>query len=111
MLQYQEYLFINIRGDSAGKPMRADSVYDMFKRMEKKTGIKITPHMLRRYFGNTRWEAGWQLELIINAYGHKHLDTTVRYLDIIDSKLKDASRKFYSRYGSIYGAEHLLGGE
>lgn len=42
--------------------MKVDSVYDMFERMEKKTGIKITPHMLRRYYANTRWESDWPLE-------------------------------------------------
>ena len=72
ILQKQEYLFINIKGDTIGKPLRVDSVYDMFERMEKKTGIKITPHMLRRYYANTRWEADWPLEMISQALGHKH---------------------------------------
>ena len=43
VIQKQNFLFINIKGDTAGKPMKVDSVYDMFERMEKKTGIKITP--------------------------------------------------------------------
>lgn len=91
-----------------GKPMKIDSVYDMFERMEKKTGIKITPHMLRRYYANMRWEADWPLEMISQALGHKHLDTTVRYLNVMDDKLKTASREFYSRYSSLYGVQNLL---
>ena len=55
LLQYQTYLFINISGKTAGHAWKADSVYDMFGRMEKKTGIKLTPHMLRRYFAMKRW--------------------------------------------------------
>ena len=51
------------------KPLRVDSVYDMFD-MEKRPGIKITPHMLRRYYANTRWEADWPLEMISQALGH-----------------------------------------
>ena len=94
ILQKQEYLFINIKGDTIGKPLRVDSVYDMFERMEKKTGIKITPHMLRRYYANTRWEADWPLEMISQALGHKHLDTTIRYLNVLDDKLKTASQEF-----------------
>ena len=97
ILQKQEYLFINIKGDTIGKPLRVDSVYDMFERMEKKTGIKITPHMLRRYYANTRWEADWPLEMISQALGHKHLDTTIRYLNVLDDKLKTASQEFYRR--------------
>ena len=47
ILQHQDYLFVNIMGENIGKPLRVDSVYDMLDRMEKKTGVKITPHMLR----------------------------------------------------------------
>ena len=101
-------LFINIKGDTIGKPLRVDSVYDMFERMEKKTGIKITPHMLRRYYANTRWEADWPLEMISQALGHKHLDTTIRYLNVLDDKLKTASQEFYRRYSKLYGVEQFL---
>jgi len=44
ILQHQDYLFVNIMGENIGKPLRVDSVYDMLDRMEKKTGVKITPH-------------------------------------------------------------------
>ena len=36
LLQRQSLLFINIRGETAGKPMRVESVYDMLDRMEEK---------------------------------------------------------------------------
>lgn len=108
VLQKQNYLFINIKGDTTGKPLKVDSVYDMFERMEKKTGIRITPHMLRRYYANTRREANWPLEMISQALGHKHLDTTIRYLNVLDDKLKAASQEFYSRYSSLYGIQNLL---
>ncbi len=62
--------------------MNVEAVYSMLKRMDKKTGIKITPHMLRHYFGNERRKAGWSLELIQLAYGHRHIQTTINYLDI-----------------------------
>lgn len=64
----------------------------MFERMEKKTGIKITAHaskILCKY----RWEADWPLEMISQALGHKHLDTTIRYLNVLDDKLKTASQE------------------
>ena len=80
----------------------------MFERMEKKTGIKITPHMLRRYYANTRWESDWPLEMISQALGHKHLDTTIKYLDWLDDELIEASNEFYAQHTAIYGAERLL---
>lgn len=108
LLQHQNLLFINIAGDTAGKPMRVESVYDMFDRMERKTGIKLTPHMLRRYYSVARWNAGWSLELISQALGHKHLDTTVKYLGILDDRLMEASRDFYEKHSITYGIKELL---
>ena len=108
LLQYQNFLFINIAGDTAGQPLKVDSVYDMLKRMEKKTNIKLTPHMLRRYFANMRRRAGWRLELIQQALGHKHLETTIKYLNIVDDDLIQASQEFYSKNSAIYGVENLL---
>ena len=29
-------------------------------------------------------QAGWELEMISQALGHKHLDTTIKYLDWLD---------------------------
>lgn len=58
LLQHQNYLFINITGNTAGQPLKVNSVYDMLSRMEKKTGIDLTPHMLRRYFANMRRNDG-----------------------------------------------------
>ena len=108
LLQHQTMLFINIAGDTAGKPLREESVRDMLKRMEKKTGVKLTPHMLRRYFAQTRRKAGWKLELISQALGHKHLDTTIKYLGILDDQLIEASRDFYARHSDTYGIKELL---
>ena len=108
LLQRQSLLFINIRGETAGKPMRVESVYDMLDRMEEKTGIKLTPHMLRRYYAVSRRDAGWALELIQLALGHKHLDTTVKYLGILDNQLMTASREFYEKHSDLYGIKDLL---
>ena len=108
LLQHQNYLFINITGNTAGQPLKVNSVYDMLGRMEKKTGIDLTPHMLRRYFANMRRKDGWRLELIQQALGHKHLDTTIRYLNIIDDELIEASQEFYEKHSALYGVKELL---
>lgn len=103
LLQHEKYLFINIAGKTAGQPLNVDSVYAMLERAAKKTGVDLTPHMLRRYFAVTRWNAGWPLELISQALGHKHLDTTIKYLGILDDKLLEASREFYAKHSINYG--------
>ncbi len=108
LIQHQTYLFININGKNAGSPLKVESVYDMLKRMEAKTHIKLTPHMLRRYFAMSRWEDGWPLEMVSQALGHKHLDTTTKYLGLFDDRLMEASRNFYDRHSDIYGIKDLL---
>ena len=74
----------------------------------QKHGVKTTPHMLRRYFGNERWRAGWRLEMISHAYGHKHLETTVRYLNAIDDRLIEASDEFYEKNAALYNVSQLM---
>ena len=108
LLQYQTYLFINISGKTAGHAWKVESVYDMFGRMEKKTGIKLTPHMLRRYFAIERWNAGWPLEMVSQALGHRHLETTTKYLNIMDDKLLEASKEFFKKHSNDYGIKQLL---
>ena len=39
LLQHQNYLFINISGETAGQPLKVDSVYDMLGRMERKPAL------------------------------------------------------------------------
>ena len=104
----QEYLIINISGDYAGKPMQNSGVYALMERLQKKTGIKVTPHMLRHYFANARRKAGWKLELISQALGHRNIETTMRYLNISDQELMDVSDEFYRKHQSIYEIDKLL---
>ena len=98
----------NIEGETKGKALQVDAVYRMLERMEKKTGIHTTPHMLRRYFGNMRRDTGWPLEMISEAYGHKHIDTTIKYLNIIDDQLMEASDQYYAKHSALYDVEKLL---
>lgn len=107
LLQHQQMLFINLEGNTKGNALQVDSVYSMLRRMEKNTGIKITPHMLRRYFANMRRSAGWTLEMICEALGHRHLDTTIKYLNIVDDELMEASDEFYRKHTALYGLDQM----
>ena len=46
--------------------------------------------------------------MISQALGHKHLDTTIRYLNVLDDKLREASQEFYRRYSNLYNVNQFL---
>ena len=104
----QEYLFVNIAGDFAGEAFKVSGVYSMLEKLEEKTGIKATPHMLRHYFANARRKDGWRLELISHALGHRQIETTMRYLNYTEDELIEVSDEFYSKHQALYGVQELL---
>ena len=108
LIKSQEYLLVNLSPEYAGKPMNAGTVSAMLKRLEKKTGIKATPHMLRHYFANTRRRSGWKLDIIRQALGHRNIETTIKYLNITEEELIEASEAFYQNNKSLYEIEKLL---
>ena len=60
------------------------------------------------YIGAPTADVTTQLELIQQALGHKHLNTTIRYLNIIDDELIEASQEFYAKHSALYGVKELL---
>ncbi|MDO4170576.1 MAG: tyrosine-type recombinase/integrase [Lachnospiraceae bacterium] len=108
LLKDTDYLFINLHGKTKGKPMTINGVYSVLKTLEKRTGIKATPHMLRHYFANERRAAGWDLLLIAKALGHKHISTTEAYLDVRTEELCDATNEFYEKNMDLYRIDDFL---
>ena len=100
-LKDQTLLFICLNGKNIGQPEKMSAVSAMFKRLETRTGIHASPHMLRHYFAVSRWEAGWDLFMIANSLGHKSIRTTERYLNLPENARMEASRKYFEEYGSI----------
>ena len=76
--------------------------------------LNITPEEYQaldsrlQYFANARRKAGWKLELISQALGHRNIETTMRYLNISDQELMDVSDEFYRKHQSIYEIDKLL---
>lgn len=108
LLKDGDYLFINLTGKNAGEPENVNTVYAMLKRLEDKTGVKATPHMLRHYFANQRRKSGWDLPLISKALGHKHISTTEAYLNIDADELSQATDEFYSKNKSLFMVDKLI---
>ena len=108
LLKDSKYLFVKIAGENAGEPEDVGSVYQMMLELEKKTGIKVTPHMLRHYFANERRKNGWDILLISKALGHKNISTTEKYLNIDMDELAAASDMFYKDNPALANIYDLL---
>lgn len=107
LLKNSEYLFVNLSGNTR-KPLNVGAVYAMLKRLKKKTNVEATPHMLRHYFANARKKSGWDILTISRALGHRHIETTRKYLNVGSEELIEASDKYYQKHKSLFMADQLL---
>lgn len=108
LLKDSDYLFLNLTGENTGEPENVNTVYAMLRRLEEKTGVKATPHMLRHYFANERRKSGWDLALISKALGHKNISTTEAYLNIDADELSQATDEYYSKNKSLFMVDKLI---
>lgn len=108
LLKNTEYLFVILSGETTGQPESVNTVYSMLRRLEDKTGVKATPHMLRHYFANERHKNGWDITLIQKALGHKQISTTEKYLDIDTDELSKATDEYYSQNKALYAIDKLI---
>ncbi len=66
------------------KPLSKDLVRNRMKAAGKRTGIKVTPHMLRHTFGTQLVNAGAKITTIQALLGHVRLNTTMTYARVHD---------------------------
>lgn len=71
------HVFIKLSGKSKYQPMEYCDVVSLFLRLGKKTGINITPHMLRHTSLTELRKAGWKPEHLQKRAGHKSFQTTL----------------------------------
>jgi site-specific recombinase XerD len=70
------HLFIKLQGARAGQALTYADVDSLFRRLRRKTGIAVTPHMLRHTMLTFLAELGWQPELLQERAGHASFQQT-----------------------------------
>lgn len=108
LLKGTDYLFVKLTGKTAGQALNVTAVYAFLRRLESKTSTKTTPHQIRRYFARERRREGWDLLLIKEVLGHKHIQTTIAYLGEQDDQILAASEEYYRKNKSIFMVDQLL---
>ena len=90
-----DFVFVNLWHEPIGKPMTPATVEDLFRRLSKKTGIKIHPHVLRHTHATELLRAGWGLAYVQRRLGHVSIQTTANtYAHLTDEDLHQAYQKY-----------------
>ena len=84
------HIFIKLRGINKYKPMNYTNVNNLFRMLEEKTDIDVTPHMFRHSSLTLLRMAGWQPELLRIRAGHKNIYTTLNtYIHPSDEEITE----------------------
>ena len=88
------HIFIKMMGKNAGKAMSYVDVDNLFRKLRKKTGIYITPHMFRHTSLSLLSSADWAPEFLRMRAGHKNIYTTLNtYVHPSDDEVSKAFKK------------------
>ena len=89
------FLFVNLNGKNKGKAIKYQTVEKLFRRLSKKVGFKVTPHMLRHGRGTELYEMSWNVTDIQKDLRHRSIISTNRYIHISDKRKREAVEKMY----------------
>lgn len=83
------HVFIKLSGKNQYQPMEYQDVASLFRRLKAKTGIDVSPHVLRHSSLTELRRAGWKPEHLQKRAGHAHVQTTMQiYLHPSDKDLR-----------------------
>jgi integrase/recombinase XerD len=92
------FVFIKLSGEKKYEPMEYSCVSSLFKRLEKKTGIKTNPHMFRHTHFNDLRKQGWAPEMVQKRGGWSNVQTPMQvYYHPDDEEMTDAWKKAEER--------------
>lgn len=100
------HVFIKLAGKSKGRPLEYGDVAALFQELRKRTGIYVTPHILRHSSLTELRRAGWTVERLQKRAGHKNPETVIQfYLHPSDEEMRDDWEKTHQhmRLKSIGG--------
>ena len=71
-----DYMFVNLWAHPHGHPLTYATVYDLVRRLRRKTGIDFDPHWLRHTAATRLLRDGVGIEVVAHLLGHAHVATT-----------------------------------
>lgn len=93
-----DFIFVIIKAPGKGKvgtPLAYKTVDSLFRRLSKKIGIKVTPHLLRHTHATELIKAGWGMAYVQKRLGHADIQTTINtYVHLSDDDLVEEYKKY-----------------
>jgi integrase len=89
-----DYVFVNLWAGAVGRPMTYATVHDLVGRIQARTGIDFTLHMLRHTRATELIRSGMAIEVVARLLTHSSSTTTSQtyvHLDVGD--IRDALRR------------------
>ena len=72
----------------------------MFERLSKRTGIEVTPHLLRHTHATELIRAGWDMAYVQKRLGHTDIQTTINtYVHLLSADLHKAYKEYLQNRG------------
>ena len=73
-----DYVFVNLWGEPHGHPLTYAAVYDLVKRLRRRTGVDFDPHWYRHSYATGLLRTGVPVEVVSKLLGHASVTTTVK---------------------------------
>lgn len=72
-----DYVFVNLWGRPHGHPLTYPAVYDLVRRLRRRTGIDFGPHWFRHTYATWLLRRGAGMESVKELLGHTSITTTI----------------------------------
>lgn len=79
------YVFVNLWEGAIGQPMTYETVIALFRRLRRKTGIAVHPHMLRHTHATELLRSGMEPMYVQKRLGHASIQTTLSTYSHLDT--------------------------
>lgn len=85
----------HIVSDENGEPWGYERIYLSVKRVGKKAGVAVYPHLLRHTLATAMLRNGKDIRKVQEVLGHNSISTTEKYTHLLDEDLTDFHDSFH----------------
>lgn len=85
-----DYVFVNLWAEPRGHPLTYAAVYDLVKRLRRRTGVDFDPHWYRHTYATGLLRKGTPVEVVSKLLGHASVTTTLEvygHLGVEDARV------------------------